>query len=174
MESSMCTIGGTRGAERVKNRKMHCAYTLMWIVGAGNDGIGGGGGGGGDSGGGGGVGRGLERTGYGSGGGGGGGEEGGGGGGGGVGVGYGGGGGRPQPRARRTQRRVTHNEKRYHSGSATHYVAHERAYLRVAASGTLTRATLLIVCRNFILISAFSLTFRLDRELSHRVFFRLD
>ncbi|KOX78420.1 Disco-interacting protein 2 [Melipona quadrifasciata] len=35
----------------------------------------------------------------------------------GVGVGVGGGvGGRPQPRARRTQRRVTHNEKRYHSG----------------------------------------------------------
>ncbi|XP_076681199.1 disco-interacting protein 2 isoform X3 [Andrena cerasifolii] len=48
----------------------------------------------------------VERTGYGS---------GGGGvvGGGGVGVGVGG---RPQPRARRTQRRVTHNEKRYHSG----------------------------------------------------------
>lgn len=73
----------------------------MWIVGAGNGGIGGGGDGG-DGGGGGVVGRGLERTGYGSG-------E--------------GGGGRPQPRARRTQRRVTHNEKRYHSGSATHYVA---------------------------------------------------
>ncbi|XP_076623138.1 disco-interacting protein 2 isoform X13 [Colletes latitarsis] len=51
----------------------------------------------------------VERTGYGS------------GGGGGVGVGVGVGvgigvGGRPQPRARRTQRRVTHNEKRYHSG----------------------------------------------------------
>ncbi|XP_029043987.1 disco-interacting protein 2 homolog A isoform X1 [Osmia bicornis bicornis] len=55
---------------------------------------------------------GVERTGYGSGGGG-----GGGGGGvvGGIGVGVGVGG-RPQPRARRTQRRVTHNEKRYHSG----------------------------------------------------------
>ncbi|XP_046141644.1 disco-interacting protein 2 homolog C isoform X8 [Osmia bicornis bicornis] len=54
---------------------------------------------------------GVERTGYGSGGGG-----GGGGGGvvGGIGVGVGVGG-RPQPRARRTQRRVTHNEKRYHS-----------------------------------------------------------
>ncbi|XP_043523758.1 disco-interacting protein 2 homolog A isoform X2 [Frieseomelitta varia] len=54
---------------------------------------------------------GVERTGYGS------------GGGvgvvGGIGVGVGVGvsvGGRPQPRARRTQRRVTHNEKRYHSG----------------------------------------------------------
>ncbi|XP_033221645.1 disco-interacting protein 2 [Belonocnema kinseyi] len=42
----------------------------------------------------------VDRTGFGSGGGGGG----------------GGGGGRPQPRARRTQRRVTHSEKRYHSG----------------------------------------------------------
>nr|XP_033182975.1 disco-interacting protein 2 homolog A isoform X2 [Bombus vancouverensis nearcticus] len=58
---------------------------------------------------------GVERTGYGSGG--------GGGGGGGIGVGgcvgvgvSVGVGGRPQPRARRTQRRVTHNEKRYHSG----------------------------------------------------------
>ncbi|KZC08276.1 Disco-interacting protein 2 [Dufourea novaeangliae] len=51
----------------------------------------------------------VERTGYGSGGGGGGGGVGVGG----VGVGVGG---RPQPRARRTQRRVTHNEKRYHSG----------------------------------------------------------
>ncbi|XP_033354907.1 disco-interacting protein 2 isoform X10 [Bombus vosnesenskii] len=57
---------------------------------------------------------GVERTGYGSGG--------GGGGGGGIGVGgcvgvgvSVGVGGRPQPRARRTQRRVTHNEKRYHS-----------------------------------------------------------
>ncbi|XP_026666928.1 disco-interacting protein 2 homolog A isoform X4 [Ceratina calcarata] len=54
---------------------------------------------------------GVERTGYGSGGGGGVGS------GVGVGVGLGVGlGGRPQPRARRTQRRVTHNEKRYHSG----------------------------------------------------------
>ncbi|XP_071649451.1 disco-interacting protein 2 homolog C isoform X3 [Temnothorax longispinosus] len=76
-------------------------------IGAGNGGIGGGGG---SDGGGGVVGRGLERTGYGSGGGDGGGERGGGGGEGGY-----GGGGRPQPRARRTQRRVTHNEKRYHS-----------------------------------------------------------
>ncbi|XP_014486110.1 PREDICTED: disco-interacting protein 2 homolog A isoform X2 [Dinoponera quadriceps] len=60
----------------------------------------------------GGGGGGLERTGYGSGGG-----IGGGGGGGGGDCGDGGGGsGRPQPRARRTQRRVTHNEKRYHSG----------------------------------------------------------
>ncbi|XP_076546060.1 disco-interacting protein 2 isoform X4 [Osmia lignaria lignaria] len=77
-------------------------------LGAENDGGGGGGGGGvcvlGITG--------VERTGYGSGGGG-----GGGGGGvvGGIGVGVGVGG-RPQPRARRTQRRVTHNEKRYHSG----------------------------------------------------------
>ncbi|XP_076546061.1 disco-interacting protein 2 isoform X5 [Osmia lignaria lignaria] len=76
-------------------------------LGAENDGGGGGGGGGvcvlGITG--------VERTGYGSGGGG-----GGGGGGvvGGIGVGVGVGG-RPQPRARRTQRRVTHNEKRYHS-----------------------------------------------------------
>lgn len=35
----------------------------------------------------------------------------------GFGSGGGGGAGRPQPRARRTQRRVTHSEKRYHSGS---------------------------------------------------------
>ncbi|KAM0730239.1 Disco-interacting protein 2 [Formica fusca] len=71
-------------------------------IGTGNGGIGGGGGdgGGGDRG----IDKGLERTSYGSGGGG----EGGGSGS------YGGG--RPQPRARRTQRRVTHNEKRYHSG----------------------------------------------------------
>ncbi|XP_043468504.1 disco-interacting protein 2 homolog A isoform X6 [Leptopilina heterotoma] len=34
----------------------------------------------------------------------------------GFGSGGGGGAGRPQPRARRTQRRVTHSEKRYHSG----------------------------------------------------------
>ncbi|XP_043672262.1 disco-interacting protein 2 homolog A isoform X4 [Vespula pensylvanica] len=86
-------------------------------LGAGNGGIAGsgdigsGGGGGGSIGGGGG---GLERTSYGS-------SGGGIGVGGGVGVGVGvgggggGGGGRPQPRARRTQRRVTHNEKRYHS-----------------------------------------------------------
>lgn len=78
---------------------MAFAYARVWRTGAGNDG--------------GGVGvlgiERVERTGYGS---------GGGGvvGGGGVGVGVGG---RPQPRARRTQRRVTHNEKRYHSGSAT-------------------------------------------------------
>ncbi|XP_076286797.1 disco-interacting protein 2 isoform X2 [Lasioglossum baleicum] len=61
----------------------------------------------------------VERTGYGSGGGGGGGGGVGVGGVGCVGVGVGVGigvGGRPQPRARRTQRRVTHNEKRYHSG----------------------------------------------------------
>ncbi|XP_076286801.1 disco-interacting protein 2 isoform X6 [Lasioglossum baleicum] len=60
----------------------------------------------------------VERTGYGSGGGGGGGGGVGVGGVGCVGVGVGVGigvGGRPQPRARRTQRRVTHNEKRYHS-----------------------------------------------------------
>ncbi|XP_076385963.1 disco-interacting protein 2 isoform X5 [Megachile rotundata] len=78
-------------------------------LGAENDGGGGGGGGGG------GVCvlgiTGVERTGYGSGGG----VVGGIGLGVGVGVGVGVGG-RPQPRARRTQRRVTHNEKRYHSG----------------------------------------------------------
>ncbi|XP_072744168.1 disco-interacting protein 2 homolog C isoform X3 [Anoplolepis gracilipes] len=71
-------------------------------IGTGNGGIGGGGGDGdgGDRG----VDKGLERTSYGS------------GGGGGEGGGSGSyGGGRPQPRARRTQRRVTHNEKRYHS-----------------------------------------------------------
>ncbi|XP_076385964.1 disco-interacting protein 2 isoform X6 [Megachile rotundata] len=77
-------------------------------LGAENDGGGGGGGGGG------GVCvlgiTGVERTGYGSGGG----VVGGIGLGVGVGVGVGVGG-RPQPRARRTQRRVTHNEKRYHS-----------------------------------------------------------
>jgi len=89
-----------------------CVHTHLWIVGSGNGGIGGGGGdgGGGDRG----IDKGPERTSYGSGGGG----EGGGSGS------YGGG--RPQPRARRTQRRVTHNEKRYHSGSAMHYVASER------------------------------------------------
>ncbi|XP_016844356.1 disco-interacting protein 2 homolog A isoform X3 [Nasonia vitripennis] len=61
-------------------------------LGSGNNGSGGGGGGG----------VGLERTSFGS--------------GSGSGGGGGGGGGRPQPRARRTQRRVTHSEKRYHSG----------------------------------------------------------
>ncbi|XP_011495834.1 PREDICTED: disco-interacting protein 2 homolog A [Ceratosolen solmsi marchali] len=60
----------------------------------------------GNGGGGGGI-IGLERTSFGSGSG----SGGGGGGGGGVNVGV-----RPQPRARRTQRRVTHSEKRYHSG----------------------------------------------------------
>lgn len=84
-------------------------HVCVWHTGAGKDG--------------GGVGvlgiAGVERTGYGSGG--------GGGGGGGIGVGgcvgvgvSVGVGGRPQPRARRTQRRVTHNEKRYHSGSANY------------------------------------------------------
>ncbi|XP_067215742.1 disco-interacting protein 2 homolog C isoform X3 [Linepithema humile] len=91
-----------KGYEKKRTRLLQQYATKQ--IGAANDGVGDGNGGGV-------VGKGLERTGYGSAGGGGGGDGGGGGGGGG----YGGGGGRPQPRARRTQRRVTHNEKRYHS-----------------------------------------------------------
>lgn len=107
-------------------------HTHLWIVGSGNGGMGGGGGdgGGGDRG----IDKGPERTSYGSGGGG----EGGGSGS------YGGG--RPQPRARRTQRRVTHNEKRYHSGSAMHYVVSERTFFRVAANGTLISARNVVDC----------------------------
>lgn len=95
---------------RIKTKCSGFVYTHLWIIGTGNGGIGGGGGDGG------GVDKGLDRTSY---------ESGGGGGGDGGGSGsYGGG--RPQPRTRRTQRRVTHNEKRYHSGSAMHYVASEK------------------------------------------------
>lgn len=89
---------------------MASAYARVWHTGAGKDG--------------GGVGvlgiGGVERTGYGSGVGVVGGV--------GVGVGVGGVGGRPQPRARRTQRRVTHNEKRYHSGSALNYCTIQPVY----------------------------------------------
>lgn len=97
-----------KGYEKKRTRLLQPYVSKQ--IGTGNGGIGGGGGDGG------GVDKGLDRTSY---------ESGGGGGGDGGGSGsYGGG--RPQPRTRRTQRRVTHNEKRYHSGSAMHYVASEK------------------------------------------------
>ncbi|XP_029169563.1 disco-interacting protein 2 isoform X7 [Nylanderia fulva] len=86
-----------KGYEKKRTRLLQPYVSKQ--IGTGNGGIGGGGGDGG------GVDKGLERTSY---------ESGGGGGEGGGSGSYGGG--RPQPRTRRTQRRVTHNEKRYHSG----------------------------------------------------------
>ncbi|XP_029169559.1 disco-interacting protein 2 homolog A isoform X3 [Nylanderia fulva] len=85
-----------KGYEKKRTRLLQPYVSKQ--IGTGNGGIGGGGGDGG------GVDKGLERTSY---------ESGGGGGEGGGSGSYGGG--RPQPRTRRTQRRVTHNEKRYHS-----------------------------------------------------------
>ncbi|KAK2586568.1 hypothetical protein KPH14_011450 [Odynerus spinipes] len=78
-----------KGYEKKRTRLLQQYASKQLGAGDGGIGVGGGVGGGG-------IGGGIERTSYGSGG--------------------GGGGGRPQPRARRTQRRVTHNEKRYHSG----------------------------------------------------------